>query len=51
MKNKKILKIIFFICIILIMFLNNRYGWSVYLSDTRNLDFIKEIVEENLLLA
>ena len=33
------------------MFLNNRYGWSVYLSDTRNLDFIKEIVEENLLLA
>ncbi len=52
MKNKKILKIIFFIVlIILIMFLNNRYGWSVYLSDTRNLDFIKEIVEENLLLA
>ncbi|WP_297137063.1 TVP38/TMEM64 family protein [Terrisporobacter sp.] len=52
MKNKKISKIIFFIIlIILIMFLNNRYGWSVYLSDTRNLDFIKDIVEENLLLA
>lgn len=52
MKNKKISKIIFFIIlIILIMFLNNRYGWSVYLSDTRNLDFMKGIVEENLLLA
>lgn len=49
MKNKKLL--IFIAIIILICVLNYHYGWSSYLGDTKNLEFLKEMVNDNILLA
>lgn len=52
MKKKNIIKLILFISVIIaIIILNNRYGWSTYLNDTKNLDFIKQMVDDNLFLA
>ena len=52
MNKNNIIKISLFIAIIiLVILLNNHYGWSDYISDTKNLDFIKQMVTENILLA
>lgn len=52
MKKNNILKVSIFIIIILaIIILNNHYGWSDYISNTKNLDFIKHIVKDNMLFA
>jgi uncharacterized membrane protein YdjX (TVP38/TMEM64 family) len=51
-KKKSFIKIGIFVGIILvILILNNQYGWSEYLSDTQNLMFLKQIVEENYITA
>jgi uncharacterized membrane protein YdjX (TVP38/TMEM64 family) len=43
MKKNNFLKIIIFISIIILVIILNKYfGWSKYLSDTKNLDFINE---------
>lgn len=49
MKNKKLW--IFIGIVILILILNHIFGWSSYLSDMENLNFLKELVRENLGLA
>ncbi|MDD2481772.1 MAG: VTT domain-containing protein [Lutispora sp.] len=49
LKNKKV--IIFIIIIFFILLLNHHYGWSDYLGNTHNLDFLKEMVQNNLLQA
>ena len=49
---KKYIKIIIFASIImLILVLNHYFGWSEYLSDTDNLMFLKETVEDHFLWA
>ena len=48
-KNKKLW--IFAGVIVLILILNHRFGWSAYFSDKNNLEFLKEMVEDNLILA
>ncbi|UPA31561.1 VTT domain-containing protein [Terrisporobacter glycolicus] len=50
-KNNIIKTSLFIAIIILVILLNNYYGWSDYISDTKNLDFIKQMVTENILLA
>ncbi|MCC3865889.1 VTT domain-containing protein [Terrisporobacter petrolearius] len=50
-KNNIIKTSLFIAIIILVILLNNHYGWSDYISDTKNLDFIKQMVTENILLA
>ena len=52
MNYRKTLKVGIFIFIIgLVIFINNKYGFTDYLSDSKNLEFIQDIVKENLLLA
>lgn len=52
MKKNNILKVsIFGTIILVIIILNNHYGWSAYISDTKNLDFVKQMVNDNMLLA
>ena len=52
MKKNKVVKVVFFVAIIIaVIFLNHHYGWSDYLNDTKNLDFIKNIVKNNIFLA
>ena len=52
MNYRKTLKVGIFIFIIgLVIFNNNKYGFSDYLSNSKNLEFIQDIVKENLLLA
>ena len=53
MKNKKNLgKIgIFAAVIVTILLRNNHFGWSAYLSDTENLMFLKQTLEENYAMA
>ena len=46
MKKKKIW--IFAIIIVIILLLNNRFGWSEYLGNTNNLDFLKDMVQEHI---
>ena len=48
-KNKKVW--IFAGIIILIVILNHIFGWSSYIGDTKNLEFMKQMVEDNLPLA
>lgn len=50
-KNNIIKTSLFIAIIILVILLNNHYGWSDYISDTKNLDFIKQMVTKNILLA
>ncbi|HBI91384.1 MAG TPA: TVP38/TMEM64 family protein [Terrisporobacter glycolicus] len=50
-KNNIIKTSLFIAIIIFVILLNNHYGWSDYISDTKNLDFIKQMVTENILLA
>ncbi|MBN9647398.1 TVP38/TMEM64 family protein [Terrisporobacter glycolicus] len=50
-KNNIIKTSLFIAIIILVILLNNHYGWSDYISDTKNLDFIKQMVTDNILLA
>jgi uncharacterized membrane protein YdjX (TVP38/TMEM64 family) len=47
--NKKI--IIFCSLIVLVLVMNHYLGWSKYLSDTGNLVFLKNMVDENIVLA
>ncbi|MEF9951022.1 MAG: VTT domain-containing protein [Clostridium sp.] len=47
--NKKL--IIFIFITIALLFSNNYYGWSSYLLDSNNIDYIKEMVNENLFIA
>lgn len=49
MKKKKLW--IFVGLVFLILILNYIFGWSDYLSDTGNLEFLENLVEENLPLA
>lgn len=49
MKNKKIW--IFAGIIIGVVILNYIFGWSSYLSDVKNLEFLERMVQENQLLA
>ncbi|MCC3869916.1 TVP38/TMEM64 family protein [Terrisporobacter mayombei] len=52
MKKKNVLKVsIFGVIILAIIILNNHYGWSDYISDAKNLDYIKQMVKDNILLA
>lgn len=46
MKNKKVM--MFIILIVVIFLLNHHYGWSMYLGNTQNLVFLKEMVQNNL---
>lgn len=48
-KNKKIW--IFAGIILAVFILNTRFGWSSYLSNTDNLVFLKQMVEENQVMA
>lgn len=49
MKNKKLW--IFIGIIIVILVLNHVFGWSEWLGDSRNLEFLRNMVKENLVLA
>ena len=49
MKNKKLW--IFIGLIIVILVLNHVFGWSEWLGDSRNLEFLRTMVKENLVLA
>lgn len=49
MKNKKLW--IFIGLIIVILVLNHVFGWSEWLGDSRNLEFLRSLVKENLVLA
>lgn len=52
MKKNGIIKIaVFLFIIVVILVLNHYFGWSDYLSDTDNLMFLKETVNENFLWA
>lgn len=52
MKKNNIIKISIFIFIVIsVILLNNHYGWSSYIRDTKNLEFVKEMMKDNLLLA
>ena len=52
MKKNNIIKISIFIFIVIsAILLNNHYGWSSYIRDTKNLEFVKEMMKDNLLLA
>lgn len=52
MKKNNIIKIsVFGIIILAVVILNSHYGWSTYISDAKNLEVIKQIVNENILLA
>lgn len=52
MKKNNFFKVgIFGIIILSIIILNNRYGWSDYIIDTKNLEFVKQMVNNNILLA
>ena len=50
-KNKYTKIILFALIVILVIFLNNKYGISEYLSKEENLMFLKDIVNNNLPLA
>lgn len=51
-KNKKKVKILIFVAIIIVIFILNRhFGCSKYLGNTENLAFLKNTVEENMILA
>ena len=49
MKNKKLW--IFIGIVIAVLILNYVFGWSEYLADKNNLNFLKDMVEDNLILA
>lgn len=49
MKNKKLW--VFIGIIILVIVLNYMFGWSDYMSDSKNLKFLSRMVEENLIAA
>ncbi|MBS4979806.1 MAG: TVP38/TMEM64 family protein [Lachnospiraceae bacterium] len=51
MKKKNIKLWIFAGGIILILILNHRFGWGAYISDTANLAFLNQMVQDNLLCA
>ena len=52
MKKNNIIKISIFIFIVIsVILLNNHYGWSSYIRDTKNLEFVKKMMKDNLLLA
>ena len=48
-KNYKL--IVFGLLIVLIFLLNQRFGWSDYLSNTDNLRFLSEMIDEHFALA
>lgn len=48
-KNSKL--IAFGVIIVLIFLLNQRYGWSDYLSDTDNLRFLSDMIKDNFMMA
>lgn len=52
MKRKSIVKVIIFVILIVsTLLLNQHFGWSEYLSDGKNLLFLKRTVNDNLFLA
>lgn len=48
-KNSKL--IIFGLLIVLIFVLNQKYGWTDYLSNTENLKFLSEMINDHFVLA
>ena len=46
MKNKKLW--IFIGLVVLIMILNHMFGWSAYLGDPGSLDFLEQLIRENM---
>ena len=48
-KNKRLCIFIFLTGVLIL--LNHRFGWSKYMADTENLEFLKETVKNNLLEA
>lgn len=49
--KKNIKLIIFCAIIVLILVLNSIFGWSAYLSDSKNLAFLSDMIKENMLAA
>lgn len=49
MKNKKVW--MFVGIIVLVLILNHVFGWSSYISDMNNLEFLNSMVQENLFYA
>lgn len=45
---KKIKLIVFILLVAVILILDHRFGWSGYLGNLDNLDFLKEMVQQNL---
>lgn len=48
-KNSKL--IIFCLIIVVILVLNHIYGWSSYLSDSENLQFLSDMINDHFILA
>ena len=48
-KNKRLCIFVFLTGVLIL--LNHRFGWSKYMADTENLEFLKEAVKNNLLEA
>lgn len=49
--KKNIKLIIFCAIIVLILVLNKIFGWSSYLSDSKNLAFLADMIKDNMLVA
>lgn len=51
-KKKSHIKVVVFLgVIVLILILNHRFGWSRYMSDMENLEFLKQMMEEHRMMA
>lgn len=48
-KNFKL--IVFCLMIVVILVLNHIYGWSAYLSDSENLRFLSDMIQDHFILA
>ena len=49
--RKNIKLIVFCLIIVVILVLNHIYGWSEYLSDSDNLKFLSDMIQEHFILA
>lgn len=51
MKSKHVKLLVFVAIIILLFLLNHRFGWSDYIGDENNLLFLREMVDNNIILT
>lgn len=51
MKSKYGKPVIFIAIVVIILILNHHFGWSDYLGKAENLEFLRQMVKENLVLA